>query len=860
MRRINIGKGIGTLALLMMASQAEAGLETVAIAGQDSPGGPGVFTNDVGDRGFEIWNFADDGRVAFQAPLIATANYPADILGVYVYESGALSLAAQLGDETLLIPSSLAFVDDGYLIGGLGGEIRFVSRVDDTVSDVFPSVQADQADLEIPAFPLGQIGIVASKNRALFLGVNSNDGDAKSDLFVWEGNASDWSIAALDIYEENQELGFRIDLNDAGDVYSWSPLAGHFIRKAGSVRKYGVPRQPTPDGRGTFPFLLQERGYLNKRGEILFQSSITEFDGDRDAVYLVDQEGEVNELLPDVLLEFEEGKRFARGLGQRLDDEGRIIFLGAISDESGQELVNGYGMARIDREENLRGILNFEEYDAFAGSIDGNIVRGGPSLLSHAGNNFAAFHWVDRFSNTQAIYMYDFDTNSLRRVIELGVDVIDGSVVESIEQQYSLWVDADGRGLGSEYINSKGEVVFVFELEDGRRGIARWSPDGVLPMEKRIIEVTGISAFSESPKNSVANAGGSFEFSVAPANADTEVRWKKNGVELQGRRGRTLRLENLSASDNGSYQAFYEIGNVRYLSEPAELTISDAPVTGGKLINLSTRGYVGEGADAMFAGFVVENPTQVLIRASSQVLTDLGLGGAMNDPILQLFKGQSLVATNDTWSVDNQRSMVKAIRAVGAFEQGEKDAAILIDLDPGVYSAQVSGNSGDVGLAIVEVYEVSGGAEGRNLVNLSTRGQVGVGANAMFAGFVLDGPKKVLIRASSQILADLGLEGAMADPVIEVFKEQSLIAENDDWSSVGSAEKGAASSSVGAFAQGQRDAAVLLDLEAGVYSIQITGFSEGTGLAIVEVYDLGGADIPQEEEGGGRSVGRRSRR
>jgi hypothetical protein len=128
-----------------------------------------------------------------------------------------------------------------------------------------------------------------------------------------------------------------------------------------------------------------------------------------------------------------------------------------------------------------------------------------------------------------------------------------------------------------------------------------------------------------------------------------------------------------------------------------------------RLVNISTRVQVGTGGNVLIAGFVIGGSTSetVLIRASGPALAPFGVTGTLPDPQLQLYSGTTVLATNNGWGGSSQ--IVDAATAVGAFSWGNplsKDSAILVTLPPGDYTAQVSGASGDTGVALVEVYEV----------------------------------------------------------------------------------------------------------------------------------------------------------
>ena len=128
-----------------------------------------------------------------------------------------------------------------------------------------------------------------------------------------------------------------------------------------------------------------------------------------------------------------------------------------------------------------------------------------------------------------------------------------------------------------------------------------------------------------------------------------------------------------------------------------------------RIVNISARVMVGTGGNVLIAGFVIGGSTSktVLIRASGPALIPFGLTGTLPDPLLQLYSGSTLLASNSAWGGDPQISSAAA--SVGAFTWnfGESnDSAILVTLPPGAYSAEISGANGDSGIALVEVYEV----------------------------------------------------------------------------------------------------------------------------------------------------------
>ena len=266
-----------------------------------------------------------------------------------------------------------------------------------------------------------------------------------------------------------------------------------------------------------------------------------------------------------------------------------------------------------------------------------------------------------------------------------------------------------------------------------------------------------------------------------------------------------------------------------------------------RLSNLSTRAQVGTGSNIMITGFVVQDsaPKRVLIRAVGARLAaaPFNVAGALTNPQLQLFNADGvLVLANDNWSADDLSTM----NSVGAFPlaNGSGDSALVATLSPGVYTAQVSGVNNASGVAILEIYDVTGSAR---LMNLSTRALVGTGANTFFSGLSVapgGGARRVLIRAAGPALGALGVGGVLADPSIAILDSaarQIANGANDNWDAAGAGPAlTTAFTQSGAFPfpAGSRDSALLMDLMPGNYTIQVNGVAGATGTALVEVYDL----------------------
>jgi hypothetical protein len=142
---------------------------------------------------------------------------------------------------------------------------------------------------------------------------------------------------------------------------------------------------------------------------------------------------------------------------------------------------------------------------------------------------------------------------------------------------------------------------------------------------------------------------------------------------------------------------------------------SPTPFSSQKVINISTRAVVGTGQSRLIAGFVINGNTakKVLVRAVGPTLgaTPFNVPGVLADPLLRIIRNTDnmVVRENDNWETGNDVTLVgdAAVKS-GAFAlaSGGKDAAILISLPPGSYSAEVTGTGTTTGIALVEVYEV----------------------------------------------------------------------------------------------------------------------------------------------------------
>ncbi len=288
----------------------------------------------------------------------------------------------------------------------------------------------------------------------------------------------------------------------------------------------------------------------------------------------------------------------------------------------------------------------------------------------------------------------------------------------------------------------------------------------------------------------------------------------------------------ISETANNAANNVLSINNTR--SAIADFRSSVAPPTPltGRLVNLSTRGWVGTGGSVMIAGFIIGGnaPKQVLIRAIGPALANAGVSSVLNDPMMTLTTVHGrFITENNNW----QETQADAIRATGKAPSNNRESAILTTLEPGPYTAIVRGVNDTVGNALVEVYEIN--APTVPLANISTRGWVGTGYSVMIAGFIIggNGPQQVLIRAIGPALAQANVPSVLNDPSITLTTVQgAFIAENDNWQQT----QEAAIRATRKAPEYPSESAILITLDPGPYTAIVSGVGNTEGNALVEVF------------------------
>ncbi len=362
---------------------------------------------------------------------------------------------------------------------------------------------------------------------------------------------------------------------------------------------------------------------------------------------------------------------------------------------------------------------------------------------------------------------------------------------------------------------------------------------------------TTLPVATSEPASQIVASGSTvvFNFSASGSPAPS-YQWYRDGAPLASATQAALVISGTTAADEGNYYCIAGNPSGSVESDSASLSISTTSDI-GRLINISCRAHVGTGGGILIAGFAIgglgtEGAEQLLIRGSGPALAPFGVTGAIPDPQLQLYSGSTVLGTNNGWA--GNFAIASAASAAGAFAWNvvsSHDSALLEGLSSGPYTAQIAGQSGDTGVALVEVYDATPlgtySPATPRLVNISARVQVGTGGNILIAGFVIGGAtsKTVLIRASGPALVPFGVSGTLSDPMLQLYSGAKLLATKSGWG--GNPQIAGIAASVGAFAwsnPASNDSAILVTLPPGAYTAQVAGSSGDTGVALAEVYEV----------------------
>ena len=237
-------------------------------------------------------------------------------------------------------------------------------------------------------------------------------------------------------------------------------------------------------------------------------------------------------------------------------------------------------------------------------------------------------------------------------------------------------------------------------------------------------------------------------------------------------------------------------------------------------------------------GFIISGnaPKKVGIRGMGPVLAGFGITDFLADPFLELRSSSgTLLQSNDNWK-DAQQAEIEAI---GLAPSDNREAVIVTTLNPGSYTAFLTGKGGTTGVGLVEIYDVSPASDSQ-LANISTRGFVQGENNVLIAGFILGtntANGRIAIRGLGPSLSQFGLNPVMADPTLELHDNNgATLITNDDWET----DTVSAANLVlfNLAPTNPKEAGIFTSLPPGTFTAILAGKAGGIGIGLVEIYNL----------------------
>jgi hypothetical protein len=310
------------------------------------------------------------------------------------------------------------------------------------------------------------------------------------------------------------------------------------------------------------------------------------------------------------------------------------------------------------------------------------------------------------------------------------------------------------------------------------------------------------------------------------------------GYPNQNKMGDYLTIVSDNTGGNVAYAATFNSEEDIYYVRVAPATL--------QLLNIATRARVLTDQQVLIAGFIITgtDPKQVIIRGIGPSLN--GVGVTLSDPTLELHQGDTTLATNDNWKTRSDGSSQQAeVEATTIPPRNDLESAIVMTLNPGTYTAILSGKNGGTGIGVVEVYDLARGANSQ-LSNISTRSFVDKDDNAMIGGLIVgggsaDGNARVLIRAIGPSLSNSGIQGVLSDPTLELHDGNgATTATNDNWK-INDQTQQSQEAEVRATTippSSDLESAIVATLAPGNYTAIVRGKNNTTGVGLVEVYNL----------------------
>lgn len=528
---------------------------------------------------------------------------------------------------------------------------------------------------------------------------------------------------------------------------------------------------------------------------------------------------------------------------------------GMTIDRSGNLIVTDFGNHNIRRITPNGVVTTVAGGSGDAGSADG--VGGAARFL------FPRGVVVDGSGN---IFVADGDNYTIRKITPTGV-------VTTFAGLAGSYGSADGRGVTARFTGPTSVAIdhdgnLLVTDRGGSHAIRKISPDGVVTTlagafnNSGTADGAGSAARFSSPQSLAIDSSGNILVTddaairkITPAGVVTTVGQRGVGAYF----GSLDRSERAAEFGTLNGIAVDGVGNL-FVTDTANNTVyKGVPLVDPvRIVNVSVLATLSSGADAVTLGAIVggagtSGTNPLLVRSAGPSLGVFGVTGLLDDPQLEFFSGSTKINENDDWG--GNPSVSEVFAQFGAFpftSTTSKDAALFLPaVGAGNNTVRVSGKGASGGAVLTELYDATPPLirtpTTPRLINVSALKNVGSG---LTAGFILTGVgmKTVLIRADGPSLAQFGVGGLLTDPRVELFDGHSRsIASNDNWADEITPNYSAfdifraVAARAGAFdisSGPSKDAALLVTLAPGNYTVQVRSADSTTGVVLVEVYEV----------------------
>jgi hypothetical protein len=319
--------------------------------------------------------------------------------------------------------------------------------------------------------------------------------------------------------------------------------------------------------------------------------------------------------------------------------------------------------------------------------------------------------------------------------------------------------------------------------------------------------------------------------------------WYKDGAPIPAAVDPVLTFRSIQLTDEGSYAVVVSNSGGSAASPPEFLLVKGARksrVTNVSMIASGGEMEVGFG----MGGVGARGSTGILARAAGPALTQFGLSGVLPDPVLSLFEGDRLLGSNDDWEYSGALTAAGSFVGAFPFPIASKDSALYVTLPAAKYTVRVADATGAQGTVVVEIYDTANGSDraAPRLLSVTARTSLKAEDAKLTAGFSIQGeqPVTVLIRGIGPALAGLGVTDFLENPRLTLFRGDTVVGSNENWSDGNPVEIAKVTSDVGAFVlpAGSLDSAVLVTLSPGSYTAQLSGATATGSVALLEVFEV----------------------